>query len=93
MLFLLLVVHALALAILGKNDWSKACLDGTCSYDIEQGPTSMGGAIEIVSLNFSMPPSSFHLELVRLFVCYIGHHPCCRMVHSELLQQYEQSDD
>ncbi|KLO17567.1 hypothetical protein SCHPADRAFT_936933 [Schizopora paradoxa] len=47
MLFLFLVAHALVLQALGKNDWSKACLNGTCSYDIEKGPTTMGGTIEI----------------------------------------------
>ncbi len=46
---LLTVVLTIACQVFGKNDWSKACLDGTCSYNIEEGPTSMGGTIEIVN--------------------------------------------
>ncbi len=45
---LLTVMLTISSQVLGKNDWTKACLNGTCSYDIEEGPTSMGGTVEIV---------------------------------------------
>jgi len=41
------VVFVLSCQAFGKNDWSKPCLDGTCSFDVEEGPTTMGGSIEI----------------------------------------------
>ena len=46
-IFLFLSV-ALPSGALAKNDWSKACLDGICSFDIDESPASMGGTIEIV---------------------------------------------
>ena len=38
------------LGVSGKNDWSKACLDGVCSFDIDESPASMGGTIKIVRI-------------------------------------------
>ncbi|KLO17545.1 hypothetical protein SCHPADRAFT_886874 [Schizopora paradoxa] len=32
---------------LGKNDWTKACLSGLCTFDTEEGLNTMGGTIEI----------------------------------------------
>lgn len=34
----------------GKNDWSKACLDGTCSFQIKEGAENTSGTIEIVMI-------------------------------------------
>ncbi len=48
-----LAVIVLSCRAFGKNDWTKACVSGTCSYDLEESPTSMGGAIEIVVISFS----------------------------------------
>ncbi|KLO17563.1 hypothetical protein SCHPADRAFT_886887 [Schizopora paradoxa] len=44
--FLSLLV-AIQSGVTGKNDWSKACLYGACSFDIDESPASMGGTIEI----------------------------------------------
>ncbi|KLO17561.1 hypothetical protein SCHPADRAFT_886884 [Schizopora paradoxa] len=44
---LLTVVIALAYRAFGTNDWTKACLGGSCSFDIEASPASMSGTIQI----------------------------------------------
>ena len=46
--FLLAVLLSLSTSSFGKNDWTQACLNGACSYDIEEGPSGMGGSIAIV---------------------------------------------
>ncbi|KLO17239.1 hypothetical protein SCHPADRAFT_937267 [Schizopora paradoxa] len=38
---------ALSSTSFGKNDWTKVCLNGTCSYDVEEGESNMGGRFDI----------------------------------------------
>ncbi|KLO17235.1 hypothetical protein SCHPADRAFT_178608 [Schizopora paradoxa] len=45
--FYLATLVALLATSFAKNDWTQACLNGACSYDVEEDPTSMGGSIEI----------------------------------------------
>lgn len=44
----LIFITSLFYQAYGKNDWSKACLDGTCSFHIEEGAEDTSGTIEIV---------------------------------------------
>ncbi|KLO17547.1 hypothetical protein SCHPADRAFT_158639 [Schizopora paradoxa] len=44
---LLIFVLTFALQAVCTNDWTKACLGGSCSFDIEETPTNMGGTIQI----------------------------------------------
>ncbi|KLO17546.1 hypothetical protein SCHPADRAFT_158603 [Schizopora paradoxa] len=46
-LVFILAIIALFSVVQGNNDWTKACLDGACSFDIDESPASMGGTIEI----------------------------------------------
>ncbi|KLO17564.1 hypothetical protein SCHPADRAFT_900505 [Schizopora paradoxa] len=43
----MLLLLTFSLQVLAENDWTKACFDGECSYDIDEGPTTMGGMIKI----------------------------------------------
>ncbi|KLO17570.1 hypothetical protein SCHPADRAFT_161007 [Schizopora paradoxa] len=44
----LLVPNAILYGVYGKNDWSKACLDGICSFEVEDEPNSMKGTLNLV---------------------------------------------
>ncbi len=83
---------ALSCRVYGRNDWSNACLKGTCSYDIEESPTSMGGTIKIVLGIFFL---SYYIltEVSQVLLPHIGHHLCGRVADFELYGQHQQSDD
>ncbi|KLO17548.1 hypothetical protein SCHPADRAFT_158637 [Schizopora paradoxa] len=44
---LLTVALAFAHRAFATNDWTKACLGGSCSFDVEASRTSMGGSMQI----------------------------------------------
>ncbi|KLO14786.1 hypothetical protein SCHPADRAFT_939206 [Schizopora paradoxa] len=43
----IVILLSVAGLTIGANDWSKACLSGSCSFDIEASPTSMEGTMKI----------------------------------------------
>ncbi|KLO17568.1 hypothetical protein SCHPADRAFT_160751 [Schizopora paradoxa] len=45
--YVLLTIVTLIPRVYGINDWSKACLDGTCSFDVQEGPANLGGTLQI----------------------------------------------
>lgn len=81
---LLIVTFALSCRVFGRNDWSKACFDGTCSFEIEESVDNMGGTIEIVMFFVTVMFSDADQQSVRFFFGHFGHHRSCWMADSEL---------
>ncbi len=66
MLSKLLLTTFLASTTLARNDWSKPCFSGECSYDLPSQAGGPVGSLKIVSSNYKSPvTSSFTTPLLQ----------------------------